>query len=225
MVLLVSITICFPTRGRPDNVKRLVESVLTTTANPTQIVVYMDEDDDSLPIVGTLDAVSVIVGPRKTLSSCYNDCAEVAKGDILMFAGDDVVFRTKDWDVKVEEAFAVYEDRILFVHGDDGYWGDNLGTHGFLHRNWINAVGYFTPPYFACDFTDLWITDVANVLHRRTFLRDVLFEHMHPAFNKAEWDKTHNERLARSDGGKMYQQTARERLGDVEKLRRVMPHA
>lgn len=114
--------------------------------------------------------------------------------------------------------------RSLFVHGDDGYWGNRFGTHGFLHRKWVDALGYVLPPYFSSDYGDTWINDVANMLRRRVFL-PILIEHMHPLWGKAQTDKTYQERMARGekDGVKaLYESMAGKRAEDAEKIKAAM---
>jgi hypothetical protein len=169
------ISILCPTRGRPENVRPIDQSSRDIRRS-TRNSLYVDDDDaqcssgeahidDWAP-----DNRKIVVGPRITLSDMWNKCAEVATGDILMVCGDDVVFRTKGWDSMVKQAFASYPDRILFAHGDDGHFGSQFGTHGFVHRKWIDAVGYFTPPYFSSDYGDVWLNEVANALGRRVYL-------------------------------------------------------
>jgi hypothetical protein len=127
----------------------------------------------------------------------WNECWRHAHGPILMHCGDDIVFRTQGWDTMVRNVFERYPDRIVFVHGDDGYWQDRLGTHGFLHHRWTEAVGTFCPPYFSSDYNDAWFTEVARELDRKVYLPDLLTEHLHPAFGKAPMDQTHLERIER----------------------------
>lgn len=223
------ISILLPTRGRPENVKRLLDSIRKTAAQLPQVVVYADFDDplttgahinncgEHYPV----EKLCIIAGPRITLSEMWNRCSESAAGDILMHAGDDLIFKTDGWDAMVAKAFAESEDGLIFVHGDDGHWGAKFGTHGFLHRRWVEAVGYFVPPYFSSDYNDTWLNDVANALGRRVFLPFVT-EHMHPLFGKAEWDKTHKERLERHKKDKvddLYRDLAPKREKDAEKLR------
>jgi len=216
---MIDIAITFPTRGRPDNVRRLVASVRATASTNPEIIIYVDDDDTSY--LGLDKELNIIIqnGPRKTLSSCYNDCVQKTSAEILMFAGDDLLFRTQNWDLEIINTFSKYPDKIVFVHGNDGHWEHRLGTHGFLHRKWVNAVGYFIPPFFGCDFSDVWITDVANALGRKVYLSNILIEHMHPAFGKADWDQTHKERLARNDGGVLYNQLSSRRQDDILKLK------
>ena len=52
--------------------------------------------------------------------------------------GDDIVLRTLGWDQLVEAVFERWPDRIVFVHGRDG----------FLHRRWVDTLSYFVPPAF-----------------------------------------------------------------------------
>src|SRR6185369_12850874 len=116
------------------------------------------------------------------------------------------------------------DDKILFVHGDDGHWGKEFGTHGCLHRNWIDTVGYVLPPYFVSDYGDTWVNEVADAIGRRKYLPFVT-EHMHFLWGKSEMDATYKERIERhknDDPGKLYVDLAPKRLRDVEKLRAAM---
>lgn len=219
----MKISILCPTRGRPENVKRLIKSLEDTSEEMPEVVFYVDEDDENIEWMGR--KLRVVRGPRQTLSNCWNECAKVATGNILMVAGDDIVFRSKGWDGVVKRAFAGYPDRIVMVHGQDGSpHKDKFATHPFLHRKWVDALGYITPPYFSADYCDTWINEIANLLDRRVSLPFV-HEHLHPYWGKAEVDETHKEKLARAakdDVKEKYKQLAPQRLADVEKLRAII---
>lgn len=220
----LKISICCPTRGRPENVKRLLGSITNTCDQKPEVILYIDEDDSVDPDIWNSGLVKIIIGPRKTLSDCWNECAKAATGDILMFAGDDIVFKTKGWDRMVINTFESHPDKFIFVHGDDGHWGNKFGTHGFIHRKWYETVGYLLPPYFVSDYGDTWINDMANLLGRRVFL-NFITEHLHPAWGKAEIDQTHKERLERggkADVAKIYAEMRPQLLADVEKIRQAV---
>jgi hypothetical protein len=213
----MKISILCPTRGRPENVNRLMASLEATSAAMPEVVFYID-DDDAVP--GILPGCKIIRGPRIKMSQMWNKCAEAASGEILMIGADDIVFRTKGWDDDVRRAFAAFPDRLVFVHGNDGHWGAEFGTHGFLHRNWADIVGYFVPPYFSADFVDTWWNEVANALNRRIYLPFVT-EHMHPLFKKAQWDKTHQDKGGSektTNSAKLYDELRAERKVDCKKL-------
>ena len=222
------ISLLCPTRGRPGNVARMVASARETAAGPVEFVFRADVDaPGSVPgEVAAAPDVTVVFGPRVTLSALWNECHAAASGDIFMQCDDEAVFRSAGWDAQVAAAFAAVPDRIAFVHGRDGHQPDGtFGTLGFLHRRWTDAVGYFTPPYFSCDYGDTWLNDVANALGRRVYLPGVVTEHMHPVAGKAGWDVTHLERLSRGSADNvagLYASLGAERDADVARLRAVM---
>lgn len=189
----------------------------------------MDADDpDSVPPHFTQDQrVTVVSRDRDVLSKCWNDAYDAAdpECDLFMHCGDDIVFRTEDWDLVVEEEFESWPDRLVFVHGRDGIQDHVIGTHGFLHRRWVEVVGYFVPPLFSSDYNDLWLTEVADAIGRRRYIPSLYTEHMHPAANKAPIDKTHQERMARheeDDVDSLYAETIDQRRADVAKLRKAL---
>ncbi len=216
----MKISILCPTRGRPERVKNMLASLQETSTVMPEVVFYVDEDDTTFPKALTYPDTNTITGPRIVLSEMWNKCAQVATGEIFLLCGDDVLFKTKGWDDQVRRAFSAFPDRLVLVHGDDGLWGPKFGTHCFLHRAWVDAVGYFCPPYFSSDFNDTWFNDVFNALGRRVYLPFVT-EHLHPAAGKGEWDQTHKDRLARhkrDNVAKLYEDLKAERLGDIQKV-------
>lgn len=223
------ISVLIPTRKRREGLLRAIESCRATETYPTEIVAYVDEDDAQSYADINLPNVQFIIGPRIILSNCWNKCATAAKGDILMQGNDDIVFRTQSWDVMVEHAFERCADRILMVHGSDGSQGHNssiglFGPHPFVHRNWVDALDYFTAPYFSSDYGDSWINDLANGIGRRQFIPFVI-EHLHFIFGKAAQDETTNERLMRHSAdnvSQLYQDLAPLRALDIEKLQAAM---
>lgn len=224
------ISLLCPTRGRPSNVIRLVASAVNHSVDPKQLefVFYLD-NDDVLGAQGVNSAIEqfpgikikMVVGERILMSNMWNVCHENATGEIFMHCGDDIEFKTPEWDTLVRDAFAAVPDKIVFVHGTDGWNVDNFGTHGFLHQNWVKAVGHFVPPLFSSDFNDTWLNDVANQIGRRRYV-NVLTDHYHPLFGKGPLDQTHIDRLERHRQDHvedLYTKTAPLREIDALKLR------
>ena len=151
----------------------------------------------------------------------WNRCQEIATGEIFMHCGDDIRFRTPNWDTEVRVTFESFEDKIALVYGDDGIRKDDLATHGFIHKNWIDTIGYFLPPYFSSDMNDYWLTDVAKGIDRLIKI-DILTEHLHPSAGKHEWDQTHHERLARGERDnvrELFIELRPKKLEDIQKLK------
>lgn len=223
------ISLLLPSRQRPQNIQRLWESVIHTADKPDdiEIIVYLDKDDPQLDsyLELKLKNVTFYTTKRTVLSEYWNKAYKKAKGPIFMHCGDDIIFRTKGWDTTVKQAFKESNDKLIFVHGDDGGGnGPNFGTHGFIHKNWVDISGFFVPPYFASDYNDTWLNDVANMLGRRVYV-DILTEHMHFAFGKSEIDITHQERLERhrtDNVDQLYASKIQERQDNADKIRMVI---
>ena len=221
------ISVIIPTRKRIIELARAVQSIRDTSKpGAVEAVCYVDEDDtDSVAACRRL-GVKTKVGPRlRNITQCWNECVELAEGDILCQGNDDIVFRTPGWDRIVEEEFKKFDDKVLMVHGNDaGGQQDKFGPHPFVHRRWVETLGYFIPPYFSSDFGDTWLNDLANALGRRRYLPFVV-EHMHFLYGKATIDDTTRERLKRHDEDnvvKKYEDLAGERQNDIRKLRGLM---
>lgn len=226
------ISLLLPSRGRPTSVDRLIASARATAHAPENLefVIRLDDDDPTtvhphLTQYREQSSVKLLTGPRTTLSAYWNECWRVARGPIFAQMGDDIVFRTQNWDQMVLDAFDAVPDKIALVHGDDGGSnGKNFATHGFLHRHWTDTLGYFTAPYFSSDFGDSWLMDLAERVGRRRYI-EMLTDHLHPVHGKGEWDQTHQERLARHSADRpqdLFEQKTPERVRDAIKLHNVI---
>ena len=220
------ISILSPTRNRPHLIMRLIDSIFDTAANPEDIELslYIDDDDASYDDLLSQDLgikINYMKGPKIVISDMWNKCYEISNGEILHHASDDFVYRSKDWDVKVESHFDRYNDKILLLYGRDGHQDEKLGTLSFVHRNWVEALGYVVPPYFMVDWCDNWINDIARDIGRRVYDPEIYTEHLHWHAGKSELDETYREREVvrqQVDSHGLYIQTAHLRLEDVKKL-------
>jgi hypothetical protein len=210
---------------------------MTTAEDPDDVdfTFYVDDDDRA-----TLDFLNnyergrfcgVVTGERVVLSEMWNRCYENFTStqnrpdDIFMHCGDDIVFHTPGWDTLVKNAFDAVPDKIVLVYGRDGIQDEGLATHGFYSRRAVEALGYFVPPYFSSDYNDLWLTEIYREVGRLVYLPEMYTEHMHPVAGKAEYDQTHQDRLARhvrDDVATIYADKAAERVADVAKLRNAI---
>ena len=109
-----------PTRGRPESLSRLCDSIRAHTSHPDQleIVFVMDSDDQaSLKFeYAGLKIRKVEVAPAMTMGELDIAGYQAASGRYLMLLNDDVVLRTTAWDERVLEVFHGYPDGIVLVH-------------------------------------------------------------------------------------------------------------
>jgi len=229
------ISLIMPTRERPDNMERIWESAKNTAteSNLLEICFYIDDDDNSsiekAKSMSKDKRVKYILGRRICLSECWNVAYnKLATGTIIMHCGDDIIFRTKNWDNLVRSEFDKYDDKIVLVFGRDGIHHGNppkLATHSFIHTNWINQTGYFVPPYFVSDYNDTWLSEVAQKIGRYVYLNDVYTEHMHFCARKSTKDKNTIDRLERHHKERpdiIYGNKKNERNEDARKLQKFI---
>jgi len=206
------LSILSPTHKRPHHIIRLIDSIKATVDNLDEIelVLYIDDDDDSYDELLKQDLdinLKYIYGPRIVISDMWNKCYEIAEGPYYHHSSDDCVYASKGWDTLVKSNFEKYDDKIMFLYGRDGLNDHILGTLGFLHKNWVEAVGYFVPPYFMVDWCDTWLNDVADLIDRKIYDKNIYTEHMHWAAGKSEMDDTYVERdivRQQDSGGELY---------------------
>ena len=96
-----NLLVIVPTRGRPAQCARLLESFRETASPGTDIVFILDEDDeDAYGEIDWGDAMHGVLAPRGTLADKLNHTAGLYAGSYgaLMWCGDDHVFKTPAWD-------------------------------------------------------------------------------------------------------------------------------
>jgi len=167
------ISICVATRKRSECFKRLCATALSLADNPDgiEIVSYHDSDDDThYEYIGNHKEV---IGPRGIdIFRMANECQKVAAGPIYMYTADDFYFVDKGWDTEVLESFDKYEDKIVLVCPDGRFWKNwKIGVVGFLHKNWVDTVGYLLPPYDGGQAADKWVNELAVAINRRVRIR------------------------------------------------------
>jgi len=195
-----SIGIFCPTRKRPAMLLRLIDSIATNATNIERVhfAFYVDSDDEltqgfikDLREKTSLN-VTAVIEPHgsRPLSDMYNVLYKHCPVDIMMQFGDDTVMRTMGWDVMIEEAFSSYHDRLVLVYGKDGIHNEGFAPHYALHKNWIETLGYASPPYFTADWSDTWMFEIAKQIGRNMFLPGLMIEHMHWSQGKSSVDET-----------------------------------
>lgn len=189
------ISILCPSRGRPELAQRMIKSIYDTASDHKNIEIklYLNDDDPRLEKYKELiDERHYIVGPNQSPAYSWNLLADQAKYDILFLAGDDIQFKTQNWERTFKECFDRYPDKICMVVPWDGKtkdWQKDLPTdqtiidvprgvrigspHFAVHRNWMKILGYFVPPFFWHFYVDTYTQKCANELERLIFLPQV----------------------------------------------------
>lgn len=169
------ISILCPSRGRPILAKKMIESAINTASTDIEVILYLNDND---PLLGQykklIDSKYYQIGPDRSPCYSWNLLADQAKHDILFLMGDDAEFITAEWDLKIIAKFNEYPDKIACVYPLTGVVSKKKNPHFCLHRNWVNALGYFVPPHFWHWYVDTWTAKIAQQLNRYWLIEDIL---------------------------------------------------
>lgn len=232
------ISLLCPTRGRPDRVCVMLESIIKTTEKleNVEILFYIDSDDDKkdhyIASINNLlnkynnpfKRVLPHIGEPMSISKSWNIIAEKCEGDILVMANDDEVWITKGWDRRLNEEADKFPDDIYCIYFDDGSNRYRNCSFPMVSRKWYDTLGYFTPGIFEFAANDIWIENIARIINRLHYVSDVLIEHRHFLFNKSKMDETYkkniNQYFGNHSDGKFFdsEYCMNKRLEDAKKL-------
>ena len=175
-----------PTRRRPAQLRRFLDSVAATASDPNGIeVVLVIDADDPASIAANhplLTLRHVVVPPGRTMGALNRAGYEASAGDYVMLLNDDVIARTPGWDATALACFRRFTDPIVLVHVNDTLFRDRLCTFPLTTRAFCERAGGICPPEYIRYRIDDHIEDVFNLLarlgRRRTvYLPDVVFRH------------------------------------------------
>jgi hypothetical protein len=184
------IVLC-PTRDRPERAQEMIWSFLKKTHDEsTRMVLGVDDDDpkraDYRRLIQERPNVHLQVVTGGSLTKATNELAELFWDEdvILGHIGDDHLFRTDAWDIRVRER----AQSVAVVAPNDGVHQGRIPTACFMSSIIPRTLDWMALPISR----HLYIDDVWRVLGMALdiyhYLPQVLIEHMHPAVNKAAWD-------------------------------------
>lgn len=188
-----------PSRGRSQNIERLINNWVKTDTQATLLVACDDDDPELQRYTEVMEQApndqqyQFFVGRRMRLAGTLNYLAHerVERGatlpsDIIGFMGDDHCPRTLHWDYHISVAFA--ERGLGIVYGNDLIQGPNLPTAVFMSAAIIRTLGYMVPPGLTHMYLDNTWKVWGEGMGRLTYLPHIIIEHLHPIAGKAEWD-------------------------------------
>jgi hypothetical protein len=214
------ISILTPSRSRPALAQRMVNSAMKNPGCEVEIKFFLNDDDPLLEeYKAFLTPDQYTVGPNQSTSYSWNLMAAEAKHDILFLVGDDAQFGCERWGVKILEAFDQYPDKIACIYPRAPSVSKKKNPHFCIHKNWVNAVGYYLPPHFYHWYVDTWIRDVALHLNRFHLIPD--FEM--PVENiKDQTSSSYHTSWMRQKDDWMWKVTQRHLMSDVDTLRKFI---
>lgn len=198
------LAVIVPTRGRPENIRRLIgawdftnawdvaDLVLAVDADDPEIRRYHDlaaehrhpdTDEDLFRVIEYTTWLPMVA----KLNATAKRLAEEGSYFALAFAGDDHVPETIGWAARY--LTVLHELGSGMVYGDDGYQGRKLSTEWAITADVVRALGGRMVPapvdHMYCDNSIMDLFDGAGAIRH---LPEVRIEHRHPIAGKAETD-------------------------------------
>ena len=194
------ISLLHATRGRASQAVRCRTQWIMMADHPERIdhIFAIDADDEYAEVFNRFPSVFVMESNAGPVAA-WNAAAESAKGDILIQLSDDWK-PFKGWDTAIIEAIGdISKPSVLAI--SDGARKDDLLCMAIMTKARYQQQGYLFHPEFFSMYSDNWFSYCASRDGVLIDARDkITFEHLHPAFGKAEMDETY----ARSNDGYHY---------------------
>lgn len=198
---MADLIVITPSRGRPGQLREMVEAVHSTAGGAVDVVVGLDLDDpaDYAETMLGYDGghVSPYLGERKSLCGWTNHLAQLVLDGpnpprYLASLGDDHRPRTPGWDLVLIEAIQSM-DGPGFAYGNDLFQGQKMPTAWVASAEAVRALGWMMLPGCAHMYVDNAILALGQAAGRIAYRPDVIVEHVHPLAGKGQWDVSYRE--------------------------------
>ena len=192
-----------PSRGRPQNINRLVTAFKDTNAE-AQLIAVLDVDDEAEYATTQLNLIydNTTGGCAYSLNkAAYSLLDEGMYGhfEYFMFMGDDHLPRTNEWDKKLIKPL-IGKNGISY--GNDLLQGENLPTAFVMTRDIVENLKGMTFPGCIHLYFDNFVKQLGIDINALHYCPDVIIEHLHPVAGKVDMD----EGYARVNQVKFYEQ-------------------
>ena len=219
------LAVIVPSRGRPENLARLIQAVGQTARSETHVIAGVDSDDPQLKgymtLKKTLTSGNVIYTSdhRRNLVDWTNHIISLIQGRYRFYAslGDDMVPQTPGWDAKLMGT-------IIKDFGGTGFaypWDnvrDDIPEAYVASADIPKALGWLMMPKLSHWYNDNVIADLGHGAGCIRQMRGVVVQHLNIGMGRAPVDQTGIDAGANIGSDKeIYERWFKtERLSDVQ---------
>jgi hypothetical protein len=175
------ISLIHATRGRPKEAALARKRWLDLAELPERVehIFVMDSDDEASFPLRRMHHVTI--PPGGGCVAAWNYGANTAVGNVLVQMSDDWLPPPR-WDAFILERLGdLDQPRVLAV--SDGHRTDRLLCMAICTSAYYGQDFYLFHPWFTGVYSDNWFTDVAYDREQVIEARDLVFTHLHPAFD------------------------------------------
>lgn len=152
------ISALLPTRGRPDSLRRSVQSLIDLADDPAaiEVMVALDADDPHAPaareVVSSLKIHAYVWTTQERygysqLHQYFNVLANLAQGDWLLLWNDDAAMMCQGWDSAIREL----DERVIVADCWSPPHSPWLITFPAVRRWAVDVLGVFSAHTCHCD--------------------------------------------------------------------------
>tara|TARA_B100000686_G_scaffold354471_1_gene464942 strand:+ start:10957 stop:11796 length:840 start_codon:yes stop_codon:yes gene_type:complete len=198
----INISVVLPSRGRPERLDQLLESISLTATDLTklEVVILLDKDDSinySQIKTYNINCNFIVGNSGRTMGELNQDCVFHAKGDVIFFMNDDVIFRSLAWDIILLEKISLMLDSKYIMYPNDLFKGSKLCTFPIMDRKFLLKNLDIIPSNYLGSFMDLHIMDIFKAYSggsRILYIPDIVCEHKHYRTDQSLLDDTYLKR-------------------------------
>jgi|APGre2960657404_1045060.scaffolds.fasta_scaffold21027_2 hypothetical protein len=183
-----------PTRGRPQNAKRLLKAWKDTKA-VADLYFVCDIDDWSLRDYQAIDDINIITNhitaagmaqPLNMAAMLLLDDTKYDRYSYFGFLGDDHLPRTDFWDYLL--TLQIPGNRQGIAYGNDLLQGANLPTACLMTRGIVENLKGMCQPKAKHLYLDNFWKKLGQDINGLFYSENIVIEHMHPLASKGAMD-------------------------------------
>ena len=195
---IADLAVLVPSRGRPENLARLITEVHRTAKGRTHVIAGVDEDDPRLKDYIALRKTLLAPGDyihtshlRQNLVQWTNKLAHLTEGKYRFYAslGDDMVPRTPGWDIKLTGAIDEDFGGTGIAYPWDGI-RDDIPEAYVISADLVTTLGWVMQPTLKHFYNDNVWADIGHGAGCIRQLRGVVVDHVNVGTGRAVVDQT-----------------------------------
>ena len=138
----MNVTVCIPTRNRPDDLAQCLNSIAASSVPVSEIVVSDDSTDDRTRdlVAACYPHVKYVFGPRKGLGPNRNSAIAAASSDWILFLDDDARLGSDFLTEMMKARYANADSRLILT-------GIEKQVKGLVFPNDQDFLGFQKLPY------------------------------------------------------------------------------
>jgi len=164
--------------NRPRELDRFLISLLENTKykNELEVIVLVDDNKNYVSKAKSpIRVIHRIPDEKLSMGTLNYECYKESTGKWIMFANDDLLCNTENWDEILYKEMAKYPDEVALFWPRDNMFNERLACFPIVSRKVLEAVNFFPTPYRRYK-----IDDTLHYIHpveRRIYISEINFVH------------------------------------------------